>query len=265
MNTILLTIISVAAMGILCAALLAIASKLMHVHVDDRVLALRACLPGVNCGACGYSGCERYAVELVDGRADPHLCTPGGDEVMTQICSILDVPVTGSVEKKIAIVQCIGDAGTRRKKMDYVGINTCFAVKQLYGGIGACTFGCIGFGDCVKVCPSSAICIKADLARVDLRACTGCGLCVDACPTGIMTIESATSHVAVLCKNTEKGGALKDKCAKGCTGCTLCVKACPLGAITVEDYLAYIDYAKCDNCGICMDACRQGCIVSNGL
>jgi len=252
-----------AAIGLFCAVLLAVLSKVMHVEVDDRVLALRACLPGVNCGACGYSGCERYAVELVEGNTEPHLCIPGGNEVLAQICDILGVAATGSVEKRIAIVHCMGDAGARRKKMEYVGINTCFAVKQLYGGVGACTFGCIGFGDCVKVCPSSAICVKADLARVDLRLCTGCSLCVEACPTGVMVIESASSHVAVLCRNTEKGAAMKDRCTKGCTGCTLCARKCPQDAITIEESLAHIDYSKCDNCKKCLDSCRQGCIVSN--
>ena len=265
MNTIILTIISIAAMGLFCAILLAIISKVMHVDVDDRVLALRSCLPGVNCGACGYSGCEQYAVALVDGEVEPHLCTPGGDEVLAQICSILNVPVTGTVEKKIAIVQCMGDSQSNRKKMDYVGIETCFAAKQLYGGVGACSFGCVGLGDCVKVCPSAAICIKSDLARVDLRSCTGCGLCVEACPTGIMIIEGATAKTAVLCRNTEKGAVLKNKCTKGCTGCTLCVKACPQEAITVDNSLAYIDYTKCDNCKKCMDVCRQGCIVYNDI
>ena len=265
MDTIILTVISVAAIGLVCAALLAVMSKVMHVEVDETVLALCACLPGVNCGACGYSGCEIYATKLVERETKPNLCTPGGDEVLTQICAILDIPVTGSVEKKISIVHCIGDANAKRKKMEYVGINTCFAVKQLYGGVGACTFGCIGYGDCVKVCPSSAICIKSDLARVDLRACTGCSLCVEACPTGVMVIESATSHVAVLCRSTEKGAVTRGKCSKGCIGCTMCAKACPVDAITIEESLAYIDYEKCDNCEKCMDVCKPGCIVSNGM
>ena len=262
MDTVIITIISVAVLGFVCAVLLAIISKVMHVDVDERVLALRACLPGVNCGACGYSGCDKYAVALVEGETEANLCTPGGEEVLTQICDILEISVFEGVKKKIAIVLCIGDAGARRKKMEYVGINTCFAAKQLYGGVGACTFGCLGLGDCVRVCPDSAICIKADLARVDLRSCTGCGLCVEACPSGIMTIEDDTLGVAILCKNTEKGSALRDKCTKGCTGCTRCVRECPQEAITIEDSLAHIDYTKCDNCRKCMDSCRQGCIVS---
>jgi len=261
MNIIVIAIISTSVIGFLCAALITVASKLMYVKTDERVAKIRESLPGANCGACGFSGCDGYASALVEENCAIDLCPPGGDALIGQLSDILGVSAGEGHAKMVAIVHCLGDSETKNDKMEYTGINTCFAAKQLYGGRGACTFGCLGFGDCVNVCPSSAICIENNLARVDRRKCSSCTLCVKACPTEIITMEAEPVHVAVLCKNTEKGARLKGKCTKGCIGCMKCVKECPAEAITVTESLAAIDYTKCTGCGKCVDVCIAGCIL----
>jgi len=261
MNIITIAIISTSVIGFLCAALITVASKVMFVKIDERVEKIRACLPGVNCGACGFSGCDGYAQALVKGDAATNLCPPGGSAVLEEINEILGVSAGEGFAKKTAIVKCLGDCETMSDKMDYVGLKTCFAAKQLYGGQVSCTFGCLGFGDCVSVCPVSAICIENSLARIDRRRCTDCAVCLKACPTGVITIETEPVHVAVMCKNTEKGARLKDKCLKGCIGCMKCVKACTAEAITVNESLAVIDYSKCTGCGECVGQCIKKCIV----
>jgi len=262
MNTVLLAIISVAVMGVICSVLLSVASKVMSVENDERVIRLRACLPGTNCGVCGFSGCDGYAEALALGDTAPNLCPPGGEAAHNQISEVLGISAGEGIEKT-AIVHCLGDSKTAGDKMEYVGIDTCFAAQHLYGGQGACTFGCIGFGDCAGVCPVGAICIEDKLARVDRRKCTGCGLCVKACPTGIISIEMEPVNVAVLCNNTEKGAKLKGKCSKGCIGCMKCVKECPCEAIAVSESLATIDYTKCSGCGKCADVCVKKCIIKS--
>ena len=261
MNTIIIAVISLSALGLMCSALITVASNVMFVKTDERVEKIRNCLPGANCGACGFSGCDGYAEALVKGEVASNLCPPGGEEAYKKINEILGIGAGEGLKKKTAIVHCMGDSETMRDKMEYVGINTCFAAKQLYGGQGACTYGCIGFGDCVSVCPSDAICIEDNLARIDPRKCTGCAVCVKACPTGVISVENEPVYVAVLCKNTEKGAALKDKCSKGCIGCMKCVKECPVEAITVSEFLAIIDYDKCNGCGKCVEVCIKKCIV----
>jgi len=275
MNIIVIAFISVGVMGLVCAALLSTASKVMHVEVDESVSFIRASLPGANCGACGYSGCDGYAAALVEGNVATNLCPPGGDEACQKINEILGNDACEGLDKKIAIVHCMGDSESKRRKMEYDGITTCFAAHKLYGGHGACTFGCIGFGDCMNACPSAAICVENDLARVDTRKCTGCGVCVKACPVGIISVETEPVHTAVLCKNTEKGAKLKDKCSRGCIGCMKCAKECPAEAITVSDSLAGIDYSKCIGCNTsqepdpgsqpeqfkCVEVCIKKCIV----
>jgi formate hydrogenlyase subunit 6/NADH:ubiquinone oxidoreductase subunit I len=41
---------------------------------------------------------------------------------------------------------------------------------------------CTGCGACVEVCPTGAIALVEERARVDDESCSGCGTCVDVCP-----------------------------------------------------------------------------------
>ena len=259
MGTIAIAILSLSLIGLLCATIITVASKLMFVKVDVRVEKVRNCLPGANCGACGYSGCDSYAEALVKGDAASNLCPPGGDEAYEHINNILGISGEG-LARMTAIVHCLGDSASVKEKMEYVGLKTCFAAKQLFGGQGACTYGCIGFGDCVSVCPSDAICVEDKLARIDRRRCSGCAVCVKVCPTGVITIEKEPIHVAVRCNNTEKGARVKAKCTKGCIGCKKCVTACPAKTITLKDSLAVIDNTICYGCMECVDVCIAKCI-----
>ena len=61
MSAILTPVLLVVAVGFVLAIILTIASKVFYVPVDETVANLRAELPGANCGACGYTGCDGYA------------------------------------------------------------------------------------------------------------------------------------------------------------------------------------------------------------
>ena len=61
MMDILIPVVLVAAVGLVFAVILTIASKIFYVPVDETVTNLRAELPGANCGACGFAGCRQYA------------------------------------------------------------------------------------------------------------------------------------------------------------------------------------------------------------
>ncbi|MCL2832619.1 MAG: RnfABCDGE type electron transport complex subunit B [Treponema sp.] len=269
MEVIYIAVISVTAMGIVCAAVLSIASRLMYVKTDERIAELQECLPGANCGACGFPGCSGYAAALLSKKAKTNLCSPGGEEVLEKISAILGVRI-GHIERRAAIVRCLGGSGVQNKKADYRGVQSCEASGRLFGGEGACAFGCLGYGDCLKVCPSNAIFIENSIARIDARACTGCGLCVKACPKNLITVEKADLPVSLLCRNTEKGAVVRKKCRAGCISCGKCVRECPAQAIVIDNNLAIIDNEKCgvwqktsDGCTICSEVCMTGCIGRN--
>ena len=261
---ILTAVIPVVIIGLICAAVLVAASKLMAVKEDEKFPKIRECLPGANCGACGYAGCDGYARALCDDPAVPvNLCIPGGASVAGELGGILGVEA-GSTVKKVAVVHCSGDCTKTEDKVIYEGIESCRGAKLMFGGKGSCTFGCLGFGDCMKACPQEAICIADGVARVNGRLCIGCGICVKTCPNGIISLQEEGDKVVVTCSNKDKGAVTRKICENGCIGCKKCERVCPEGAIKVIDNLAVIDYGKCEKCsdfGMCAKNCTVGCIM----
>ena len=258
---ILITAAVVAAIGLICAIMLVLASKFFAVPENKKFTDIRECLPGANCGACGYAGCDGYAKALCD---DPelktNLCTPGGDAAAVQIASILGKEAEDVVEK-IAVIRCYGDCNHTENKMDYFGIKSCRAVKSMYGGEKKCSFGCMGFGDCVAACPQNAICLQNGIAHINTRQCIGCGICVNSCPQSLISLIADCETLLVTCNNREKGAIARSKCSNACIGCKKCEKSCPTGAISVVDNLASIDYSLCTRCGLCAESCPVGCIL----
>ena len=60
--------------------MLTLASKFFAVPVDEQQIAIRECLSGANCGACGFAGCDAFAQAVVDGKASVNGCAPAGDK-----------------------------------------------------------------------------------------------------------------------------------------------------------------------------------------
>ena len=58
MEGILTAVAVVAAVGIICAVILILASKYLHVETNEKAKQIRDVLPGANCGACGYAVCD---------------------------------------------------------------------------------------------------------------------------------------------------------------------------------------------------------------
>lgn len=251
----------VTAIGLLCAILLVIVSVIFEVKVNPKTEQIRSCLPGANCGACGYAGCDGYANVLAENlEANTSLCTPGAAKVAADIADILGVTAS-EVTKKVATVHCNGTCENTDKKADYYGGKSCSAAKLIYGGNGKCIYGCLGFGDCVTVCEYDAIHIEYGVARVDTALCTACGKCVGKCPNSLIEIIPSNNPVTVKCNNTEKGINARKNCNAACIGCMKCEKVCPSGAITVENNLSHIDYEKCTACGECAKVCPTDAIL----
>ncbi len=256
---ILIALAIVGGIGLLCGILLALFAKFFHVPEDETAHALRECLPGVNCGACGYKGCDDYAAAMAEGRAKPNLCVPGGDGTAADLAKILGVEAP-DIEEVVAFVHCNGNPQATSKKAVYEGVQSCRAAAGVYGGPNACLYGCMGFGDCAAVCPVNALCVRDGIAHVDPTLCIGCGLCRDTCPKHIITLLPATATTVVMCQNRDKGGEARKLCSNACIACKKCEKSCPEGAISVVDNLARIDYEKCTRCGLCATVCPTGCI-----
>ena len=261
---ILIPILAVAVIGLICGVGLSVASAVMKVEEDERLPLIRECLPGANCGACGFSGCDGYAAALLDPETKINLCVPGGASTVKQLSEVLGVAAEAA-EAKVAVVKCSGTCEHTSPRAEYHGIPSCKAAKVYYGGGGSCIFGCIGYGDCAKVCPNDAISYNNGIAAINAEKCIGCGLCAKECPQKVIAIVPASAKAGVFCSSPEKGAVTRKACSAGCIGCKKCEKTCENGAITVVDNLARIDYAKCTGCGACAEACPTGSLKLRDL
>ncbi len=258
---VLIPVLVLAVIAILCALLLTVSSVYFSVKEDERFADIRDALPGANCGACGFSGCDGYAKALCEGVTDKtNLCIPGGDGVSKKISEIMGTEAADVVER-VAYVACNGSCLPEERKYEYDGPKSCKAANLNYSGDRFCTFACLGYGDCAEVCPRDAICItEKGIAEIDPRKCIGCGLCQKVCPNGLIHLINDTSRVVIKCNNHNKGALVRKYCVNGCIACGKCEKTCPADAIKVIDNLARIDYDKCISCGKCKEVCPVHCI-----
>lgn len=258
---ILLPVLIFIGLGLLMGALLALASKLFAVKKDEKAEAIKECLPGANCGGCGYSGCDAYAAAVSSGDAPVNKCSVGGAEAASKIAQIMGVDAGAQVRMR-AQVMCSGTGEYAKKKYIYEGIDDCVAASKIGGGDKMCKNGCIGLGTCVRACPFDAIVVENGVAAVDYSKCKGCGICVSACPKGIIKLIPFDAKHWVGCMSVDDGKNTRKVCDVGCISCKLCQKNCPAGAINVDNFVASIDYDKCTGCDICTDKCPRHIIWS---
>lgn len=67
-------IIIIGGMSFFIAIILGIAGKLLAVDENEKVSEIRSRLPGINCGACGFAGCDALARAIAEGKAREDMC-----------------------------------------------------------------------------------------------------------------------------------------------------------------------------------------------
>jgi Na+-translocating ferredoxin:NAD+ oxidoreductase RNF subunit RnfB len=261
MKEILLPVLWIGGIGGILGIVLAIASKVFAVKVDERIPKITEALPGANCGGCGYTGCAALAEAIVRGEAKPNACVVGGEKCAGEIARVMGVSAAPVVRRR-AQVMCSGTRDFAAKKYHYRGAADCAAAARMGGGDKLCPNGCIGLGTCASVCPVNAIRVENGVAAVDYRLCIGCGRCVSACPKHIIRLIPYNAKHWVGCMSVDKGAVTRSYCDVGCISCRLCERSCEAGAITVNDFVASIDYEKCTGCNTCVSKCPRKIIWS---
>jgi RnfABCDGE-type electron transport complex B subunit len=250
-------------LGFVFAGLLAMAADYFRVEEDSRLATILAILPGANCGACGEAGCRAFAEKLVKGEVLVSGCLAGGAAVAGKLAEVMGVEQVGDAHKRIAVVHCGAKEGQRKKKAQYAGIKTCQAADMVDSGGLACSYGCVGYGDCVCVCPFDAIAMRDGLPVVDANKCTACGKCVAACPRKIISLIPADFKIVIACSSRDSGAITRKNCPVGCIACKICEKEVPQ-VFKVDDNLAVIDYSqKGIACSSAIAKCPTKCIVRN--
>lgn len=260
MNIILITIAVLAGLGLISAIILYFVSQKFKIIEDERISEVENVLPGANCGGCGFAGCHALAEALVKATDTCTIgCPVGGASTMNKIAQILGKEVTTSVPK-IAVVRCNGTCQNRQKTLIYDGAKSCAIAATNFAGETNCSFGCLGYGDCVSVCKFDAIKIdeQTNLPTIDESKCVACGACAKACPKSVIEIRNKgpkDRRLWVACINKDKGAIARKACNAACIGCGKCAKECQFEAITIENNVAYIDYNKCKLCRKCIAVC----------
>ncbi len=257
MNMILISSAVLGTMGLVFGIGLAYASKKFAPKENLKVAQIEKELPGLNCGACGFAGCNPYAQALAEGKAEPNLCKPGGSKVEDILCKILGTESKGS-EPMVAQRYCNGGEQNANKKFQYKGIKTCKAASLVNGGFNVCTYSCLGLGDCDKVCPVDAIRMDDNnLPQINKEICIGCEKCVTECPRNVLHMAPKKMRVHVRCSSREPAKNVVKACKVGCIACKKCENECPFDAIHVIENLAVINYEKCKNCTKCVQVCPR--------
>lgn len=258
--TLLYTILMLSALGAILAIVLYFVAQRFKVEEDPRIDAVAKVMPGANCGGCGYAGCQAFAKAAVQAEdLSTCFCPVGGNEVMKKVAAVLGKEAAEKAPM-VAVLRCSGTCEVRPRISQYDGSRSCAVEANLYGGETACSFGCLGLGDCVSACSFGGIHIdpQTHLPVIDDSICAACGACTKACPKGLLELRNKgpkDRRVYVACANKDKGAVARKACKAACIGCQACVKVCPFEAITVTDNLAYIDYTKCRLCRKCVAVC----------
>lgn len=260
-NLIIIATIFIAIVGLIVGIFLGFSAIKFEVPINEKEVAIREVLPGANCGACGYPGCDGLANAIANGEARVNGCPVGGEDCSKKIGEIMGI--SSDFVRMVAFVKCDGDCNKASQKFDYSGIKDCNAAAIVSGGGPKnCNFGCMGLGSCVKACEYDAIHIINGIAYVDRDKCVCCECCVATCPKNLIKIVPYSADTLVRCNSTDKAKDVKSSCDVGCIGCKKCVKACEDDAVFVIDNLARIEYDKCINCGKCVEACPQNIIIN---
>ncbi len=155
-------------MGLILGFLLAYAAKVFKVESNPIVKEVEEMLPNTHCGQCGFAGCGAAAEAIVDGKADPTCCPPGGNGLAVKLA------------EKLGISLQLGDDAENIPAFAIINSDLCTGCTR-----------------CSKVCPTDAIVgANKQIHGVIRKACTGCTACETACPEDCITMQPDPTTVA---------------------------------------------------------------------
>ena len=231
-------------LGLVFSSLLATASRYLRVEEDPRLDPVEAMLPGTNCGACSEPGCRAFAEALIRGVHPPSQCTVSSADGIQSIADFLGV-AAGERVKRVARLHCAGGKAQAQQIVAYEGFGSCRASSLVASGGKGCSWGCLGLGDCERICEFDAISMNANaLPVVDVALCTACSDCVDVCPRDLFEILPVDQPLLVQCKTPLAGDEAMALCTVACDACGRCALDAISGLIDMNNNLPQIHYAS---------------------
>ena len=266
MNKNIIAVLALGLSGFVFSLLLAFLSKKLKTKTDPLLERILSLLPGINCGACGFSGCTAFAEAIIKEKSIFKGCLPGGKALNEKLATELGIASVDANNRNTIICHCQANSSEKKVSADYQGPKTC-AAAQVTGGAINCSYGCIGFGDCVDKCPVNAITIHDKAVQINYKKCIACGQCIAACPRNLLEIVSYAENNNYFSGCNNKNNALKVKkvCSRGCIGCGICTRG-KNSPYYLKENLSYIDNQKLKNNQAALEVgkekCPTKCIVS---
>ncbi len=232
---------------------------------DDEDTTFQICGYGcIGCGDC-EEACPEGGISIVNNCAEIDYSKCVGCMSCSVSCRKKIIVDTyhdlAKLKPTVAFVRCSGNV-KNHDAYEPLGVLSCRdAVKLENQPENICSFGCVGFGDCVKACRFEAIEVIDGAAKVDPDKCVGCGDCVRTCPKELPVIVPYKGAKLVPCASQDPIKRRQAFCADGCNGCGDCVDNCPNGLIHLENGKAVIDSGNCENCRVCTYVCPKGLIA----
>ncbi len=223
------------------AGVLGVAKEKLKVEEDPRIELVNDVLPAANCGGCGFAGCADFAKAVVEERAPCNGCPVGGSKTAEAVARILGVEVVQTYPYR-PVIHCAARTEDKLGVVLYEGVESCVEANVV-GVTQACTWGCLGYGDCAEACGFDALHMIEGRPVVDYDKCTGCGACVKACPRNLIEQIPFKQErmLTIACANKEPGKCVKSVCKVGCIGCGLCQRLYK-EIFKVKGNLSYLDY-----------------------
>ena len=208
MNYIVVAVLTLGGVALLAAVVLYIVSRRFAVKEDPRVKDVQECLPGANCGGCGFAGCAALAEALVKGADKGSLdglrCPVGGDEAMGKSANYL-------VRMGTPFAQLVDLCGGLPE-----GDNKVLAGGPMMGKVVASLE--------VPVCKGTnavTVLSGSDAHRGKVQPCIRCGKCVEVCPMGLEPYLLATLSANDMYDRAEQEQIVS------CIACGSCQFTCP--------------------------------------
>ena len=94
--------------GLIFGLALAWTAKKFEVKINPLIEKVRDVLPGANCAACGFAGCNGYAEAVVlNEDVAPNLCPPGKEKIANKIAELTNKKQEVK-EELVASLRCSG-------------------------------------------------------------------------------------------------------------------------------------------------------------
>ena len=177
----------VGAVGLVIGLLLGVAGQILAVKLDEKEVAIREALPGNNCGACGYPGCDGLAKAIFNGEAPYDTCPVGGQTSAEAIRKILEAgapAADGNAAAETAAATGSGNTAPAEAAAQPAAPKK----RPVRKAHVAKPDDCVACHICENSCKFDAIHVPEDHPEVDETKCIGCGLCARECPQDVLEV-----------------------------------------------------------------------------